>query len=206
MPSDNATDLSALLMKIQGQRDEQACNDLWDTVYQQLAAMARQRLATQNRRMADEEDVALSTVKSFVRAAEQGRLSAIQNRDELWRVLITIMARKTNALRQQLDTEKRGNGAVRGDSVFATTSQNRSAGFDQMAHPAHPEQLVEDLIGECRERIEALPDESLRQIALKKMEGYEVTEIAIQLGLATATIKRKLARIRILWADDDPRR
>jgi len=205
MPSDNATDLSALLMKIQGKRDEQACNYLWDAVYERLAALARQRLAAQGRRMADEDDVALSAVKSFVRAAEQGRLTAVQNRDDLWRVLITIMIRKANTLRQKLDTEKRGDGSVRGDSVFAFTATNRSTGFDQIADPGHPEQLVENLIGECRERIEALPDETLQQIALKRMEGYEVTEIAQQLGLSVATIKRKLARIRLLWADDDPR-
>jgi DNA-directed RNA polymerase specialized sigma24 family protein len=36
------------------------------------------------------------------------------------------------------------------------------------------------------------------------MEGYEVTEIAAELSLSVATIKRKLARIRDLWAADAP--
>ncbi len=49
-------------------------------------------------------------------------------------------------------------------------------------------------MGECRERVESLPDETLRTIALLRMEGFEVAEIAAQLDLAVATIKRKLAR------------
>jgi len=203
---DNATDLSALLVRIQGQRDEEACSDLWDAVYDRLATLARQRLATQNRRMADEEDVALSAVKSFIRASEAGRLSAVKTRDDLWRVLITIMIRKSNTLRQHLETEKRGNGWVRGDSAFTMIAGGGPADFHQITDPSHPEHFVESLMGACRERIEGLPDSTLQQIALKRMEGCEVTEIALQLGLSVATIKRKLARIRDLWASDDPRR
>jgi DNA-directed RNA polymerase specialized sigma24 family protein len=33
------------------------------------------------------------------------------------------------------------------------------------------------------------------------MEGYEVAEIALQLGVSKATINRKLARIRGLWSE-----
>lgn len=199
MNTDNSTDLSELLIRIQSQRDEQACTELWDAVYDRLVALAQQRLTTLNRRMADEEDVALSAVQSFVRAAEAGRLTSIQSRDDLWRVLITIMVRKVNDLRQHLDAEKRGNALVRGDSVFHTMKISGPAGFDQIAAPADPEDFVSCLMEECRERIAGLPDSTLQQIAMKRMEGYEVTEIALQLGLSVATIKRKLARIRVIW-------
>jgi DNA-directed RNA polymerase specialized sigma24 family protein len=67
-----------------------------------------------------------------------------------------------------------------------------------------PHRLVDELLSECRERIDALPDEVLRTIAVKRMEGYEVTEIAAEMSLSVATIKRKLARIRDLWAADAP--
>jgi DNA-directed RNA polymerase specialized sigma24 family protein len=203
--SENSNDLLLLLARIQEQRDEEACRDLWNAVYIQLAVLARQRLAKQNRRIADEDDVALSAVKSFIRAAEAGRLNTVQSADELWRVLITIMIRKSNLLRDYLNADKRGNGQIRGDSALAVAVYDEKKGFDQLADPDHPEHLVESLMGECRERIEALPDATLQQIALKRMEGHEVVDIATQLGIATATVKRKLARIRILWAEDDPR-
>jgi len=202
---DGATDLSALLFRIHGQRDEEACHDLWDAVYDRLAILARQRLTAQNRRVADEEDVALSAVKSFIRAAEAGRLAAVQNRDELWRVLITIMIRKSNALQDHLKAHKRGNGLTRGDSALAHSDNDYTPGFDQIADPGHPDRFVDELMGECRERMETLPDSTLRSIALKRMEGYEIPEIAAQLKLSVPTIQRKLARIRGLWAADDPR-
>lgn len=62
----------------------------------------------------------------------------------------------------------------------------------------------DELVGECREPIEALPDEILRTIVVKRMEGFQVTEIATEMSLSVATIKRKLARIRDLWAADAP--
>lgn len=196
--------LTLLFQRIQGARNDQACAELWDVVYEQVTILARKRLSTSSKRIADEEDVALSAINSFVRAAESGRLSSIRNRDELWRVLITITSRKANALQVQQLAEKRGDGLVRGDSVFITSAREKGRGFHSIEDPSDPHRFVDELLGECRERIESLPDEILRTIALRRMEGFEVTEIASELSLSVATIKRKLARIRDLWAEDAP--
>lgn len=197
--------LSELLSRIKGDRDDDACAELWDVVYEHVVVLARQRISAQNRRVADEEDIALSAINSFVRAAEAGRLNALQNRDDLWRVLITIMARKANAFHQRESAEKRGQSQVRGDSVFESATKGENNGFSSIEDPGDPNRFVDNLLGECRERIESLPEETLRVIALKRMEGFEVAEIASHLGVSVATIKRKLARIRDLWADDAPR-
>ena len=84
--------------------------------------------------------------------------------------------------------------------MFRLVAQGRVGGINV----ADPHRFVDELLGECRERIEALPDEILRIIAVKRMEGFEVTEIAAEMSLSVATIKRKLARIRDLWAADAP--
>lgn len=197
--------LTLLFRRIQGARNDQACAELWDAVYVHVTILARKRLSALSKRIADEEDIALSAINSFVRAAESGRLSSIQNRDELWRVLITITSRKANAFQGQQLAEKRGNGHVRGDSVFESPANEARSGFDSIEDPLDPHRFVDELLGECRERIDSLPDETLRTIALRRMEGFEVNEIASELTLSVATIKRKLARIRDLWAEDAPR-
>ena len=138
---------------------------------------------------------------SLLRNAFKARLNGIQNRDELWRVLITITARKANALQQTQKADKRGNGAVRGDSVFGHPETPHQPGFQSLEDSGDPNRFVDKLVGECRERIESLPDKTLQEIALKRMEGYEVAEIALQLGVSKATINRRLARIRGLWSE-----
>ncbi|MGA9921784.1 MAG: ECF-type sigma factor, partial [Isosphaeraceae bacterium] len=47
--------------------------------------------------------------------------------------------------------------------------------------------------------LESLGDESLRRIALLKMEGYTLDEIAAQLGCARRTVVNKLQLIRMRW-------
>jgi hypothetical protein len=44
-----------------------------------------------------------------------------------------------------------------------------------------------------------LGDDDLRAVALQKMEGYTVDEIAVSLGCAPRTVARKLGLIRGLW-------
>jgi DNA-directed RNA polymerase specialized sigma24 family protein len=45
-----------------------------------------------------------------------------------------------------------------------------------------------------------LRDDVLRQIALLRIEGYQVEEIAATIGISTRSIERKLQLIRRAWA------
>ncbi len=54
--------------------NEDAAAAIWERYFPDLVRVARQQLAGQRDRMADEEDVAVSAFASFFKAAEQGRL------------------------------------------------------------------------------------------------------------------------------------
>jgi hypothetical protein len=97
------------------------------------------------RRVADAEDVALSALDSFCRAAEQGRFADLADRDSLWRLLVVMTARKTNQLRRDEGRHKRG-GAL---------------------------QPVAEMAGEEESLLGRLGDDELRQVALWRMEGPE---------------------------------
>ncbi|MHC4406540.1 MAG: ECF-type sigma factor, partial [Planctomycetota bacterium] len=51
--------------------NERAAQAIWDRYFPKLVELARQRLAGQCTRLADEEDVALSALKSFFDAAQR---------------------------------------------------------------------------------------------------------------------------------------
>jgi DNA-directed RNA polymerase specialized sigma24 family protein len=56
----------------------------------------------------------------------------------------------------------------------------------------------------CRRRLDGLADESLRQVALLKMEGYANEEVAARLGAGLRSVERKLMAIRKRWEEDGP--
>jgi DNA-directed RNA polymerase specialized sigma24 family protein len=179
--------------------DRAAAQPLWERYFDRLVRVARGRLSARIRRAADEEDVALSAFDSFVRAAEAGRFPRLDDRDDLWAVLVTLTERKANARVDRETAKKRGGGAVRGDSVLGPDAPG--GGYDAPAPDPTPAMAAE-VAEECERLLAALdahgPD--LRPIALWKLEGYSNAEIAAKAGKSVATVERKLALIRSLWA------
>jgi DNA-directed RNA polymerase specialized sigma24 family protein len=55
---------------------------------------------------------------------------------------------------------------------------------------------------ECRRLLQALGNDTLRQIALLRMQGYSDPEIAQQLGCGLRTVGRKLELIRKTWLNE----
>ena len=76
-----------------GDRDE-ASRLLWERYFERLARLAQGRLRAASRGSADGEDVALSVFDSFFQGIAAGRFPDLGNRDDLWRLLVTITARK----------------------------------------------------------------------------------------------------------------
>ena len=94
--------------------DSQAIGALWQCYFERLVRLARQKLAAAPRRVADEEDVALSAFASFCRAAQAGRLPDLADRQGLWRLLIRLTAEKAVDQARRKGRVKRGGGRVRG--------------------------------------------------------------------------------------------
>src|SRR5262245_28554741 len=105
---------------IQGlkQGDESAFQELWERYFTRLVHLARKKLGDAPRRVADEEDVALSVLHSLCSGARRGRFPLLADRDDLWRLLLVLTARKVSNQIKYWRREKRGGGRVRGESAF----------------------------------------------------------------------------------------
>jgi DNA-directed RNA polymerase specialized sigma24 family protein len=178
--------------------DPAAARPLWDRYFHRLVGLARKRLKDSPRRAADEEDVALSAFDSFCRNAEAGRFPDLTDRDGLWRLLATFTLRKaTHHLRDE-GRQKRGGGAV-----AAGGSGTLEEVFGREPDP----ELAAEVAEECERRLAALGDPELRRVALLRMEGHSVEDVAERIGCAPRSVKRKLQLIRSIWAreaGDDP--
>jgi DNA-directed RNA polymerase specialized sigma24 family protein len=181
--------------------DPDATRKLWDRYFADLVRLARSRLRTAPRAAADEEDAALSAFDSLCRGVERGRFPQLDDRDDLWRVLVTITARKACDLIQLELRLKRGGGQVRTEADLAATALDAGGLGQAPANGPSPE-LAAMVVDECRRLFELLPDESFRRVAALKMEGYTDREIAEQLGCALSSVERRLRAVRRLWSTE----
>jgi DNA-directed RNA polymerase specialized sigma24 family protein len=55
---------------------------------------------------------------------------------------------------------------------------------------------------ECQRLLSLLGEAELQSIALRKMEGYSIEEIAEKHSVVPRTVKRKLRRIRHIWEQE----
>ena len=177
----------------QSEGDAAAAQRLWERYFHRLVGLARTKLQGQPRRAADEEDVALSAFDSFCRGAEAGRFPRLADRDDLWRLLVVITARKALHLARDERRQKRGGEAL---------SPPRA--LEQVVGQEPTPEFAAQVADECRRLLDSLGDEGLRSLAVWKMEGYTNDEIADRLGCASRTVERKLRLIRLSWEKEAP--
>lgn len=182
--------------------DEAAVAKLWEDYFQQLVRIAASRLPTNLRRAGDEEDIALSAFHSFIAGVRRDQFPDLSGPDNLWGLLITLTGRKVHAHLRHQTRQKRGGGSVRGESVFMDTSGNhRNSGIGGVTSDAETADVRAELAEACDTLLQQLPDEQLRQIAVMRMDGFLVDEIAEKLELSKRAVERRLQLIRRTWTE-----
>src|SRR5262249_60440953 len=87
--------------------DELAAQRIYERYFETLVGLARARLRDTRRGAEDEEDIALSAFDSFCAAAARGRFPKLDDRNDLWRGLVTITGRKAAEPVHRPRTQKR---------------------------------------------------------------------------------------------------
>jgi DNA-directed RNA polymerase specialized sigma24 family protein len=186
--------------------DPAAAQKLWEQYFARLIGFARTKLKAAPRRIADEEDVALSAFDSFFQGAQHQRFPRLVDRDDLWQLLLVITERKVVDLIQYGNRLKRGGGKLPVEPAPAGGADSSSdrPGLDNLPSqeptPAFAVQAAEEL----QRLLDLLEDAELRSIALWKMEGFGNDEIAEKLGYVSRTVERKLNLIRKTWSRELP--
>lgn len=179
--------------------DSEAAQALWQRYFARLVHLARKKLSDAPVRGADEEDVALSAFASFCQAAEKGRFPDLADREDLWRLLIVLTARKAVDLIRRERSAKRGGGHVSGESALVDgRSPEDLDGLAQIVGDAPTPEFAAMVAEECT-RLLNLLDEDLRPVALAKMEDYTNREVAAKLDCSLSTVERSLRLIRTIW-------
>jgi DNA-directed RNA polymerase specialized sigma24 family protein len=179
-----------------------AAQKIWEAYYRCLVGLARQRLGETPRCPADEEDVTLSALNSFFEGI-QGRFPQLNDRDDLWRLLVHITARKTiDQFNHERRKKRRADSVVQVWAEAALDDSDAEAGLALIVGNEPTPEFAAQFAEEYERRLRSLNSPELRSVAVWKMEGYSNAEIAQKLGCAERSVERKLRLIRNRWASE----
>lgn len=188
--------------------DQEAATKLWNKYYDKLIRLACRRLKGARRRSEDEEDVVARAFETFFRRAKEESFSELRDRNDLWRLLVTITDRKAKNFVRAETRQKRGSGKIRGESGFYGNAKDKKkkpadgGGADQFAGVEPTPEFTAMMLDHFQHLLDGL-DEDLREIALLKLEGFSHDEIAQEIGRSARTVERRVWLIREKWKQED---
>jgi RNA polymerase sigma factor (sigma-70 family) len=168
--------------------DDRSFEQIWQRYFSRLVGLARKTLSGNSQASGNEEDVAQSAFESFYFRARDGKFPQLNDRDDLWKLLMTITLRK--AWKQRRRNAKRG---VPADPAILAEELVAESPSPEMAA------LTTD---EFRRLFGMLDHPLLATVALMKLEGHTNRQIADVLEVSVATVERKLQLIRHVWSGE----
>ncbi len=167
--------------------DHLAAEPLFRRYYKRMVHVARARLAGLPGAAVDEEDVAVSAFERFRLQAAGGGLDKLKDRDDLWPLLVKIVCNKATDKIRFETRGIRGGGRVLDEGAWAGgESYPTEIGIGQAASQAATPDLQAMLKEELQRRLDGLPDERCRRVAVLRLEGWRVVEIAQEARLSEA--------------------
>jgi DNA-directed RNA polymerase specialized sigma24 family protein len=167
--------------------NDEAAERLWDRYFHRLVDLARERLPAKG--LYDEEDVALSVFDVFCRMSQEDPAFRPANRDELWRLLAVIAARKVGQRLKGDRAQKRGGLLNRNDLMS----------IDDLTDSVPPADFSVMMAEECQRLIAGLSDAELESLVAWKLDGYTNEEIAAKMKCSRWTVQRRIRLIQDIW-------
>jgi DNA-directed RNA polymerase specialized sigma24 family protein len=197
MPGEGEGSITAWIGDLKSGGDG-AAQALWERYFEQLVNLAHKRLGDASHPEGDAEDAALGAFDSFCRGVRQGRFPRLDDRNDLWRILVVLTQRKVaDQVRREM-AKRRGGRVVHGEARL----EQAGIRLDQLAGPDPTPEFAAMVAEEYHRRLASLSNQTLRQIAVWKLEGYTADEVAARLGCTRRSVQRKLNLIRSEWCGE----
>jgi DNA-directed RNA polymerase specialized sigma24 family protein len=185
------------------QGEASAAHKLWQRYVERLIRLAHDKLGGSSRRVSDEEDVVVAAFARFCQGIDAGRFSQLNDRGDLWQVLLMLTERQARDQKRRQLAAKRGGGQVRGESVFEAGHSDEASvrGIARIVDREPTPELAAETVDQLRVLLHDLQDDSLRQLAIAKLESRSNEEIARQQGISLRSVERRLSLIRKIWQE-----
>ena len=181
--------------------DCSAAQPLWERYHSRLIGLARQRLIRSAHLPGDEEDVVQIAFHRFFRGIVSGRFPRLDDRNDLWRLLVLITSRSAidKARRNRLPVASAP--TLPPDSRSIILAENETL-IEEIACIEPTPDLAAEMIEQYERLLHRLDEPTLRRIAVWKLEGFTNGEIAKKLSCSRRTVIRKLEIVRLIWSNE----
>jgi hypothetical protein len=172
-----------------------AAKEIWNRYYPRVVRLAALQLIKSDDRSIDEEDVAQSTFRTVYLAVMNGKYPDIEDRRDLWRLLLVSTLNRVRRHHRDSHTLKRS------VNELVTQDQSRRRLILEISGPDAQAEMA-DLIETLFRRLDQEdPTGELRQIALLKLEEHSASAIAKRLKRRKNHVLQRVRLIRILWEE-----
>ena len=137
--------------------DEKAAQALFERFFKKLVSVSQTRVLRKER-VEDSEDAAIEAMYDFLAGVTTDKYPDIGDRSSLWPLLVAIVVNKSKKQVRKQHAKKRGNGIVRGESIFEEID-DLGLGLADFAEANQVEPVAEDLneiVKEYRKRLTGL--------------------------------------------------
>jgi DNA-directed RNA polymerase specialized sigma24 family protein len=166
--------------------DSAAIDGLLERYRARVTGLARKRLRGAPRMVEDEDDIANKALWSLCKGARDGKFPRLNDRQDLWGLLVVITIRKAT------DQIAFWNAAKR----RPPKATDQAVGDDDLIQRGPGPETLNILCEEYDRLLELLGNDVLRQIAEWSVAGFQVEEIAEKIGCSRTTVFRKLRLIK----------
>ncbi len=198
MPVSSEGSVSDLIAELKQHPSQEAAQQIYQRYIVRLVRRAKSLLGDDPCGAADEEDIAARAINDLFVGIEEGRFARLDDRQDLWQVLMMLVHRRAVDHRRKYGPEA---ALLQGESVLNGGAEDSSQGLG-MAGVRDVEPTAEEAMefaDSLRRRLAELPAERHRRIALWKLEGRTSAEIARLLGCTKRTVEYALHAIRRAW-------
>jgi DNA-directed RNA polymerase specialized sigma24 family protein len=188
--------------------DKTVAPQLTERYLRRVLGLARTMLPAQPLGIADEEDVAVNALAAFFLGVENGRFPQLHDREDLWQVLVCLTRRRADHLMKYVNARKRQHATNHDGAppqMGLPDADAEECVWEQLVDPNQPPDIEVLLEDEFQYLLACLEDATLREVAIRRVEGYTNDEIATLLNFSVRTVERKLQLIRSIWKKEGER-
>ena len=195
------TDFDAWMAAVR-RGDSVSTTQLWEAYFERISRSVAGRLTSQGRRFEDQEDVAVSALRTFMRRASAGNFQDLDDADQLWKLLLTIAIRKANDYRKRSMAARRG-GRDKILGQDGSGDDGLPAAIDMAAGDAAERPDAELRATEFFEIVmDKMPDDATRDVVLLHLQGADTPTIAAMQNCSERTVQRRMKAAIGLWTQE----
>ncbi len=178
--------------------DTDAQRKIWERFVDRLVRFANRKLQHSTCRVVDADDIANMAFANFFQKSPED-FEQLVNRNDLWQILVVMAERRVIDQIRKESSRKHGGGRVVTESMIQDNGDERQSGLDGLAGNTIPPDFDLMLLEEAEGRLNSLPDEDLRQVAVERMQGLRNREIADKMSISLRSVERKVSEIRDIF-------